>query len=400
VKRVLHCVTALVLVGVAGPATRAGAAAAGAGVRLAPGVAYRELTVSTPHGRAELYVVRADLRQPGVRADLLFPGAVAARAPVSWLAGARGAVAAVNGDFFDITEEEHPDVEATGAASGPAVYRGRALKAAVPQVQRFGWRPPPGDSDQHVFGLGVDGVVRTARLVLRGRLWSTVGSWPLGGLNQYALPVGSIGVFTADWGEVSRARAACGTDEQREAPCTGQTWELTIRQGRVVAGSATPGRGPIPADTTVLLGREAGARALAGLSPGTPVALDYRLTSSEPVPFAFALGAYPLLRAGHPLPGLDATDVEPRSAAGVAEGGRVLTLLSTDGREGTSTGLTLTELAQALRDVGCPDGVYLDGGASATLVARDPATGALTVRNHLDHGQERPVPNAIGVFAH
>jgi hypothetical protein len=346
-----------------------------------------------------VYAVRADLRRPGVRADLLFPGAVAARAPLTRLAGARGAVAAVNGDFFDITEEQHPGVQATGAASGPSVYRGRALKAAVPEAQRFGWLPPPGDTDQDVFGVGVDGVARTGRLTLRGHLWTTRGVWPLGGLNQYALPVGSIGVFTSDWGEVSRARAACGIDESRQAPCTADTWEVTIRHDRVVAVSATPGSGPIPAGSTVLLGREAGARVLSGLSLGSPAAVDYRLTSSESVPFAFALGAYPLLRGGGALAGLDSTDIEPRSAIGLADGGRTLTLLSTDGREGASTGLTLTELARAVGDLGCPDGVYLDGGASATLVARDPATGDLTVRNHLDHGQERRIPNALGIFA-
>ncbi|MFJ9775933.1 phosphodiester glycosidase family protein [Kitasatospora sp. NPDC101157] len=127
--------------------------------------------------------------------------------------------------------------------------------------------------------------------------------------------------------------------------------------------------------------------------------MDHRLASSEPVPFTFALGAYSLLRGGRPPAGLDSTDVEPRSAVGLTDGGRTLTLLSTDGREGTSTGLTLTELARVVGDLGCPDGVYLDGGASATLVTRDPATGRLAVRNHLDHDQERPVPNALAVFA-
>ncbi|WP_317621399.1 phosphodiester glycosidase family protein [Streptomyces sp. CBMA123] len=357
------------------------------------------MTVPTSHGTARLYAARADLRRPGVRADLLYPSAVAARAPLTRLAGERGAVAAVNGDFFDITEEQHPGVEATGAPSGPAVHRGLALKAAVPQAQRFGWWPPPGDTDQDVLGVGVDGVARTGRLELRGHLRAAGRTWELGGLNQYALPVGSIGVFTSDWGEVSRERAVCGNDESRKAPCSTDTWELTVRRNRVVSASATPGRGPIPAGSLVLLGREAGARVLAGLPVGTAVVADYRLASNGPVPFAFALGAYPMLHGGNPLAGLDAHDVEPRTAVCLADHGRLLTLLSTDGREGTSTGLTLTELAQALRGFGCSDGVYLDGGASATLVTRDPDTGELAVRNHLDHGQERRIPNAIGIFA-
>jgi len=81
------------------------------------------------------------------------------------MAQEQGVVAAINGDFFDISEAEHPGVAATGAASGPAVSDGTVLKAAVPPGQRFGFTPPPGDTEQ-VFGVGVDGRARTARRVL------------------------------------------------------------------------------------------------------------------------------------------------------------------------------------------------------------------------------------------
>ncbi|MCZ9338704.1 phosphodiester glycosidase family protein, partial [Streptomyces sp. TRM76130] len=67
-----------------------------------------------------------DLDVPDVRLGLLHPGAVAARATVSGMAGASGAVGGVNGDFFHITENQHPGVEATGASVGPAIAGGRA----------------------------------------------------------------------------------------------------------------------------------------------------------------------------------------------------------------------------------------------------------------------------------
>lgn len=149
----------------------------------------------------------------------------------------------------------------------------------------------------------------------------------------------------------------------------------------------------------MLLGREAGADALRRLGVGTPVRVDYRLASDSAVPFSFALGAYPLLRGGRPLPGLDTAAALPRSAVGISAGGRVLRLLSTDGREGTSTGLTLSELADVLRSLDCDEASYLDGGASATLATRDPGTGLVTVRNHLDKDTEREVPNGIAVFS-
>ncbi|MFD7535114.1 phosphodiester glycosidase family protein [Streptomyces sp. NPDC059819] len=367
--------------------------------RIAPGVEYRAFTLTTAHGPTRIHLLTVDLRHRGVRAGLLYPGAVAERAPVSVMAERQGAVAAVNGDFFHITEDQHPGVPATGAASGASVLEGRPLKAAVPEGQRFGGALPPGDTAEDVLGVGTDGRARTGRLTLHGQLRTARTTLPVRGLNQYALPEGAIGLFTSQWGSVSRARAVCGTDHNRASPCTREVFEVTIRHGRVQRTSTTPGTGPIPPGTTVALGREGGARALRSLTPGTAVEAGYRLASTSRIPFAFALGAYPLLKHRQPLPGLNAVTAEPRTAVGVADHGRSLRLIATDGRESTATGLTLAELARLLRSLGCDEGAYVDGGASTTLTTRDPVTGRATVRNTLDHGQERRVPNGIALYA-
>ncbi|MFI5705364.1 phosphodiester glycosidase family protein [Streptomyces xanthochromogenes] len=367
--------------------------------RIAPGVEYRAFSLATAHGPIRIHLLTADLRRPGVRAGLLYPGAVADRAPVSVMAERQGAVAAVNGDFFNITEDQHPGVPATGAASGASVLDGRALKAAVPEGQRFGGALPAGDSAEDVLGVGTDGRARTARLTLHGHLRTARTTLPVRGLNQYALPEGAIGLFTSQWGSASRARAVCGTDHNRAAPCTREAFEVTIRHGRVLHTSTTPGSGPIPPGTLVALGREGGARALRALTPGTTVETGYRLASTARVPFAFALGAYRVLKDRRTLPGLDAVTAEPRTAVGIADRGQLLRVVATDGRESTATGLTLAELARLLRSLGCDEGVYVDGGASTTLATRDPATGRTTVRNTLDHGQQRRVPNGIALYS-
>lgn len=126
--------------------------------------------------------------------------------------------------------------------------------------------------------------------------------------------------------------------------------------------------------------------------------VDYRLASSGRAPFAFALGAHPIVVRGRPFPGLDTVVAEPRSAIGITRGGHVMRLLSTDGREGTSSGLTVSELARLLATLGCDAGAYLDGGGSATLATRD-HTGRLVVRNALDHGEERAVSNGVAVYS-
>ncbi|MET9831590.1 phosphodiester glycosidase family protein [Streptomyces sp. NPDC006385] len=384
-------------------ATVTGAAPAGAaqrGTEIAPGVGYEEFDIAAAKGPAHAHVLTVDLRHPRVRLDLLHPGAVAARATISRQATAQGAVAGVNGDFFNISEAQHPGVQATGASVGPAIARGLALKAAVPDGQRFGPALPPGTSTRDVFGVGVDRRARLDGLSLVGSIRTPEGRLPLRGLNQYALPVGSIGAFTATWGSASRVRATCGTDTDRSAPCSTDTHEVTVRHGRVVSASGTPGSGPIAPGTTVLVGREAGAQQLRKLAAGEPVEVRHRLVASASrIPYRFALGGYPVLDDGRPLPGLDDRTSAVRTAVGIADGGRRLVLLALDGARAYRTGLTIAEVAAVMRELGSVDAFSLDGGGSSTLVAREPGADTVSVRNHPSDGVERPVPNGIGVFS-
>ncbi|WP_405578623.1 phosphodiester glycosidase family protein [Streptomyces sp. NBC_01092] len=394
--------TLLTALGALAGAALSGAAPAGAaqGTPIAPGVTYDEFDIAAAKGTAHAHVLTVDLRDPRVRLDLLYPGAAAARATVSQQATAQGAVAGVNGDFFNISETQHPGVEATGASVGPVIARSRALKAAVPNGQRFGPALPPGTSTEDVFGVGVDRRARLDDLSLDGSIRTPEGRLPLGGLNQYALPVGTIGAFTSKWGSVSRVRATCGTDTDRAAPCSTDTYEVTVRGGKVVSSADTPGSGPIAAGTTVLVGREAGAQQLRKFFAGEPVTVRQRLVaSSSRIPYRFALGGYPVLDDGQPLPGLDNRASAVRTAVGIADRGRRLVLLALDGAPEYRTGLTIAEVASVMRDLGSVDAFSLDGGGSSTLVAREPGAATVSVRNHPSDGRERAVPNGIGVFS-
>ncbi|MEB8338510.1 phosphodiester glycosidase family protein [Streptomyces endophyticus] len=375
-------------------------AGAASGERVAPGVAYTEFDVAAAKGTAHAHVLTVDLTDPRVRVDLLHPGAVGARATVSSMSDTAGAVGGINGDFFNITESQHPGVEVTGASVGPAIAAGHTLKAAVPNGQRFGPALPPGTSTRDVLGVGVDRRARLDTLDLDGSIRTPDDRLPLGGLNQYALPVGSVGAFTSDWGSVSRVRATCGTDTQRAAPCSTDTYEVTVRRGRVASSADTPGSGPIAAGSTVLVGREAGAQWLRKLSQGDPVAVHHRLVAARsPVPYRFAIGGYPVLRDGAPLPGLDATTSAVRTAAGSGRNGHELILLALDGAPAYRTGMSMTEVAATMRSLGSDDAFSLDGGGSSTLVARAPGAPSVSVRNHPSDPPERAVANGIGVFS-
>ncbi|MEV6405405.1 phosphodiester glycosidase family protein [Streptomyces bobili] len=370
----------------------------GTGTSIASGVVYRQYDLRAGAGVTRVHVLAVDLTDTRVRLGLLYPGKVASRAPLSQQATAQKAVAGINGDFYNITEAQHPGVVATGASVGPAIANGKVLKAAVPTGQRFGPQLPPGTDTDDVLGVSGDGRARLDSLALTGTVTTLGRRLPLRGLNQYALAENSIGAYTSDWGGVSRARATCGTDTDRAAPCATRTYEVTVKRGRVVSGSAGPGSGAIAAGVTVLVGREAGAQRLRTLAMGQRVSVRYDLTAASRRAYRFALGGYPVLTGGKPLPGLDTRTSAVRTAAGIANGGQRVLLFAVDGAPAYRRGLTIAEVAATLKSLGATEGFSLDGGGSSTLVTRAPGAARVSVRNHPSDGTERAVPNGIGVF--
>lgn len=125
------------------------------------------------------------------------------------------------------------------------------------------------------------------------------------------------------------------------------------------------------------MGREAGAQQLRKFFEGERVTVRHRLVASKSrVPFRFALGGYPVLDDGQPLPGLDNRTSAVRTAVGIADNGRRLLLLALNGAPEYRTGLTIAEVASVMRELGSVDAFSLDGGGSSTLVARAPGAGA------------------------
>ncbi|QKW10477.1 phosphodiester glycosidase family protein [Streptomyces sp. NA04227] len=367
---------------------------------IARGVGYDHFDVEAAKGTTHAHVLTVDLTDPHVKVDLLHPGTVSDRDAVSHLADAQGAVAAINGDFFNNNESQHPGVDPTWASVGPAVADQRAFKGAVPDGQRHGPAMPPGVTTKEVLGVGTDDRARLDKLTLDGSVVADGRTLPLGGLNQYALPENAIGAYTPDWGSVSRKRPTCGTDTDRGAPCSPDVYEVTVRAGRVASTGETPGSGQVPKGSFVLVGREKGAAELRKLSVGDPVSERHRLVAARSrVAYGFAIGGFPVLRDGEPLDGLNSTASAPRAAAGFSADGKRLFLLALDGSPQYRTGLTLTELAALMRKLGAEAAINLDGGGSSTLVARKDGAGSVAVRNHpADGGVERLVSTGIGVF--
>ncbi|WP_369068600.1 phosphodiester glycosidase family protein [Kineococcus terrestris] len=326
--------------------------------RLAPGLVLEQRAELTAAGPVRSRVLRL---APGstTRPRLLQDGLSAPREPAA-LAAAGGAVAAVNGDFFDI--------DRTGSPNGPVVRDGTALKAAAfPQAV-----------------TSLDGAL--ADLLLRGTATVAGRPYPLAGLNPGQVGPDAVAVYTPDWGRGDRAFAAAGGVE------------LEVRDGRVSAVRSAPGAVPVPAGGQVLLATGTAAAALAGTPVGAPASTAWDVRD---VPPGDALGARLVLVRDGRVAAVDTADPlwstpRARTAVGWTAAGELL-LVTADGGTARSRGWTALETARALVDLGARTAVMLDGGGSAQLVARAPGTGAAAVVGEPSDGAPRPVANAVGL---
>jgi exopolysaccharide biosynthesis protein len=112
-------------------------------------------------------------------------------------------------------------------------------------------------------------------------------------------------------------------------------------------------------------------------------------------------GSSVMLQGGklRPMPTTLETALNPRTAVGISGDGKTLILLVDDGRwKDHSVGMSTTDLAKVMLDLGCTSALNLDGGGSTEMALRDPATGQLVVVNHPSEGHERPVANVLGIL--
>ncbi|MFI2211341.1 phosphodiester glycosidase family protein [Streptomyces sp. NPDC020141] len=319
-----------------------------------------------------------DLAADGVGADYLSTGEVTGRDTVSGLAArhdpgpGRRTVAAVNADFFDINQ--------TGAPQGPGIRNGEITHSPLPGAHR-------------AVGIGPFAAGRVLRLHFDGTLTLPSGAHPLTAYNAADVPPGGIGAYTPAWGRADRALTVDGATPAAEA---------VVRDGRVVSVADRPGAGPVPAGSTVLVGREAGAERLAALRPGDPVSMEFSpRTDGGPVPRTAVGGRELLVVDGVPQnhDGQGNNTAAPRTAVGFSRDGSAMSILTVDGRQADSGGVTLTELGVMMRRAGAHNALNLDGGGSSTLLARVPGGDALRVENSPSDGSERTVPNGLALTA-
>ncbi|HLG06055.1 MAG TPA: phosphodiester glycosidase family protein [Gemmatimonadales bacterium] len=340
-----------------------------------PGVFYRYIyTLSGPWA---IHVLQADLDRCNTAVAVKGPPGAVGREKTSAFLGAlsrsRDVIGGVNADFFLFSPP--------GVPAGALVTRGRVVT---------------GPSSQPV--LAIDSAGRPAITVLRVTGTAAIGAARIEISNWNRSAPSGIAFFDPGWG----ARTDTGSSRI----------EVVLRgsdPARVDLVDTSAMGVDVPISGAVLMagpGAPAATRAaLLALRSGDTVRTKIALGPWHPLE---AVGGRPaLLRDSVVVPEVDtegqpgfAAGRHPRTAVGVARGGRRLLLVVVDGRQRPhSDGMTLGELADLLLGLGASEAINLDGGGSSTLVYMDPAAaGSPRVANRpSDPAGERAVGNALAI---
>ncbi len=106
-----------------------------------------------------------------------------------------------------------------------------------------------------------------------------------------------------------------------------------------------------------------------------------------------------LVRDGVNMMDPNNTNKMPRSCVGVTADGQVITVVLDGRQDPYSVGATWYEIAQIMLDAGCVNAVELDGGGSATYVAKQEGSDNPTVVNKPSDSVERSVSSSLMVVS-
>ncbi|MCS7223073.1 MAG: phosphodiester glycosidase family protein [Armatimonadetes bacterium] len=353
---------------------------------VAPGVIFQEITRSDPPTR--IGVVRLTRPLPPHLALRPFLGQEpkVGRAPLSstvaQIQETLGYVtAAINGDYFSLQPLSQPaDPLGLHIVNGELISLPHSGRSALVGTK---------DGRLLIAAFNGAGIVR----------WSDGRQETIRGLNQ---PLGPNGwfVYSHSFGLTT------GTPPG--------TWEILLRGNGplranlvwegIVEEVTTEGNRSLPEGCLVLARNLSDSSTAPQLSKGDRVRLEFRIRSldepCDPDQIEWSIGGGPrLLRRGVPYvawaeEGFSRSFSEtphPRTAVGLKKD--ALFFVVVDGRQpGYSNGMTLPELAQFLKGLGCEEGLNLDGGGSTTLYLRG------RIANRPSDGKERAIANGLALL--
>jgi hypothetical protein len=343
---------------------------------IAPGVTYGEYLLQTASGPIAIHVVSIDPRRTDVRV-----GEVQARdaleshgETVGSMAKRTGAVAGINGDYFDIGNTNRP--------TNVVVRNGTLI--AMPRKR-------------YALAIERNGSPQIVEFSFTGTV--TVGSsqLPLAAVNELPVPGGGAGLLTPEFGAVPPED------------------NLTLIAMAPLSDAGAPSRFRVTSIADNLKRQPSGYYLAIGPnaygsfdlpSPGDDATVDGDLSPFGLSSLITAIGGGPLIL--HEGQWYDDPDGPrggeydkriPASGAAIVPDGRLL-LVEVDGRRpSSSVGVTRREFAALMRGLGASEGMAFDGGGSSTEVVRRLGDVEAEIVNKPSDGIERPVGNGLFVYS-
>lgn len=207
--------------------------------------------------------------------------------------------------------------------------------------------------DRVALGIFKDGY-DVGRVQLDGKIIGNNQEIKIDNINQPRMLSSYILAYTRDWGKYAPVSPQYGV-------------QLQIVGNKITAASANPLS--IPENGYVLVGPKSKLGKLFGADY-----VDVEIKTNpkwENVQHIISGGPY-LLKDNQIFIDMTAQKLQsiggrnPRTAIGYTEDNN-LVLVAVDGREGSSVGLTLVELAKLMKTLGCTNAINLDGGGSTVM---------------------------------
>ncbi|MDD4334431.1 MAG: phosphodiester glycosidase family protein [Desulfotomaculaceae bacterium] len=352
------------------------------------GASLQTVRMKTDGGPLNVYILKADLSDPLLKIDTIIgsDGTLNKNQTVTEMAKRTGAVAAINGDFFQMME--------SGRTIGLAYQGGKLVES------------PARRNDMYGFGLTTDKTPLIEVFNFTGNVTAANGkSFFLAGINKpkYLLQsssysdVDALNLYNTLWGTTSRGKLPDLTGVAEAVVQDGVVQQVLIDQPGVA----------IPANGYILQGHGQAAEFIKdNLQPGSKVSYTYTVEPGGSNIFA-AVGGQALLVQDGQLPAYFTQNISgkhARTAVGMSKDGNTLYLVAVekynDSSDTTvSVGMTQEELADFLISIGVWRAVNLDGGGSTTLAARNLGDFDASLVNWPQGNAQRRVPDALGIFS-
>ncbi len=205
-------------------------------------------------------------------------------------------------------------------------------------------------------------------------------------LNKHTTYFGDILMYTSEWnGGYSPAPG-------------GDVLEVVVDGGKVCEMRRNMPSVKIPENGCVLVVSEGSNMFFANnFQIGDDIRFDYYITPDiQKAEAAFGGGAM-LVQDGNIVKTFShvISGYNPRSAIGMSKDGKTLHMVALDGRQTSSRGMTMSELATLMSELGCYNAVNLDGGGSTNMVSSNIWNKDLTSAN--SPTENRKVINAVGL---